>query len=89
MKVWSHVSISDLAALYTTLTEKALANEAPYGKSGYYFPESGEHSWKEVAEEIAKALELKEASAFESIQVAGDVLIGGSAFLAALAWGSK
>lgn len=87
--------------MFTSVVEKALKNEAPSGKTGYYFPETGEHSFKELAAEIANVLAARQKekgdvflesvapSSFESDQVAGDLLAGGNVVFAGIGWGSK
>ncbi|PWN49211.1 NAD dependent epimerase/dehydratase family protein [Violaceomyces palustris] len=60
--VWNHIHISDLTPLFSLILSKALKGEdaAPdgafqSGKKGIYFAQSGEHTWLEVAQGIAKA----------------------------------
>lgn len=75
-------------------------NEAPSGKSGYYFPENGEHEWKDFSERLAKALAARsdvvlkstDVTSFESDEVAGQMLLGPfpmAGVFAAIGWGSK
>lgn len=60
--LWSHVHVHDLSALYLRLVENAAAGgslaewpgkPALWGKEGYFFAESGEHVWGEVAGWVA------------------------------------
>lgn len=51
-----HVHVADLASLFETVLAQALVDEKlPTGRNGFFFSESGEHTWAEVAELIAKA----------------------------------
>ncbi|KAL2789365.1 hypothetical protein BJX66DRAFT_326440 [Aspergillus keveii] len=55
---WSHVHIADLAPLYGILLRGVLEGDQrglAYGKRGIYFAETGEHTWLEVAEGVARA----------------------------------
>ncbi|PQE24605.1 hypothetical protein CJF31_00011247 [Rutstroemia sp. NJR-2017a BVV2] len=57
--VWSHVHVQDLAELYKILftkvfIEKAGEDQVPSGRKGIYFAETGEASWRSVAEEVGK-----------------------------------
>lgn len=50
-----HVHVCDLASLIETVLVRALSDPSlPAGKRGYFFAETGRHSWKEVASRIAK-----------------------------------
>ena len=50
-----NVHVEDLAHLYEGMTRALLAGEKlPSGKEGIYFCETGTHTWREVAEGIAK-----------------------------------
>lgn len=52
----NHIHIVDLAHLFETFLGRILEGKnVPHGKSGIFFAENGEHSWKEVGEGIAKA----------------------------------
>jgi nucleoside-diphosphate-sugar epimerase len=63
---WSHVHIADLAPLYGVLLRGVLRGEERerdsgrggglvYGPRGIYFAETGEHTWLELAEGVARA----------------------------------
>jgi len=53
--IWNHVHIEDLVFLYEIILNKVISGEAiPEGKKGIYFAETGEHSWWEFADIIAK-----------------------------------
>ncbi|KAG0645403.1 hypothetical protein D0Z07_8971 [Hyphodiscus hymeniophilus] len=55
--VWDHVHITDLTALYQLLLLKILAHEeVPTGERGVLFSGTGRFSWRELSENIAKAL---------------------------------
>ncbi|KFZ19993.1 hypothetical protein V501_00362 [Pseudogymnoascus sp. VKM F-4519 (FW-2642)] len=54
--IWNHVHILDLAPLYTLILHSFLTKSPiPSGKPGIYFAETGEHTWLEVSQGIAKA----------------------------------
>ena len=51
-----HVHVVDLASLFELVVARAIADPAlPSGRNGYFFANTGSHSWLEVAEAIAKA----------------------------------
>jgi nucleoside-diphosphate-sugar epimerase len=54
---WTNIHIHDLSKLYLKLVECAVdgGKNASWGIDGYYFAESGEHIWGEVAQAIASA----------------------------------
>ncbi|KAF4446704.1 hypothetical protein F53441_9637 [Fusarium austroafricanum] len=53
--VSDHAHIEDVAALYTLIVEKIVANEkVPFGKEGFFFANAGEQTWLEIAQEIAR-----------------------------------
>ena len=53
---WDHVHISDLAQLYTLILEKAVdGSDIPSGEQAIYFSETGEHTWLQLSQGIAKA----------------------------------
>ncbi|KAL7943990.1 hypothetical protein V8C42DRAFT_94298 [Trichoderma barbatum] len=55
-QVWDHVHIDDVTSVYELLFEKLFAQaDVPFGRKGIYFGGSGRHTWKEVAEGIARA----------------------------------
>ncbi|CAM1501634.1 Fc.00g036180.m01.CDS01 [Cosmosporella sp. VM-42] len=52
---WDHVHIEDLVELYELVLSRLLAgDDLPSNKKGIYFNETGFHSWREIAERIAK-----------------------------------
>ncbi|KFX86130.1 hypothetical protein O988_09752, partial [Pseudogymnoascus sp. VKM F-3808] len=54
--IWDHIHISDLSAAFGLLVEEALkpaGGAATWGSEGYYFVESGEHSWAQLGRDIA------------------------------------
>ena len=54
--VIGHVHVEDLAAQFEAVLARVLADgELPGGKRGFFFSETGEHSWAEVAASVAKA----------------------------------
>lgn len=54
--VWDHIHIDDTTKIYELLLEKLFAKaDVPFGRKGIYFGGSGRHSWKQVAEGIARA----------------------------------
>ncbi|KAH6662798.1 hypothetical protein B0J14DRAFT_610217 [Halenospora varia] len=60
--VWNDVHVDDLAAGYVLLAEQALlpgGGKADWGREGYYFPESGEHSWGDITVFVVKLLRLR------------------------------
>lgn len=53
--IWSRIHIQDLTSLYLLLTQTILSSHPPpSGKTGYYFAENGEQSWKSIAEKIGE-----------------------------------
>lgn len=53
---WNHVHIADLAELYELFLVHILGGPTiPAGEKGIYFSETGEHSWLELSEGIARA----------------------------------
>ncbi|KAK1142352.1 hypothetical protein N8T08_007904 [Aspergillus melleus] len=51
-----HVHVTDLARLFGLLATKVVAGETvPSGRQGYYFTNSGSHTWLDVATLIGKA----------------------------------
>ncbi|KAH7173127.1 uncharacterized protein B0J16DRAFT_389014 [Fusarium flagelliforme] len=54
--VWNYIHINDVSSFYCHLVQLILDNRPlKFGKTGYYFPESGEVSWREISERIAEA----------------------------------
>lgn len=50
-----HVHVADLATLFELVLARAVADPAlPAGRKGYFFANTGRHTWKEVAERIGK-----------------------------------
>jgi len=94
--VWSHVHVQDLAELYKILftkvfIEKAGEDKVPSGRKGIYFAETGEDSWRSVAEEIGKVgkdlgkLETEKLEEID-IQEAANRWTGGSVMYAEAAF---
>lgn len=91
--------MQDLAELYKILftkvfIEKAGEEEVPSGEKGIYFAETGEASWKSIAEEIGKIgkdLGKLETEKLQEIglQEAADRWTGGSVMYAEAAYLSK
>ena len=55
--IWSRIHIQDLTSLYLLLTQSTLSSHhhpPPSVKTGYYFAENGEQSWKRIAEKIGE-----------------------------------
>ncbi|KAL5613017.1 hypothetical protein FOVSG1_002080 [Fusarium oxysporum f. sp. vasinfectum] len=51
-----HVHVTDLAALFKVVLINAINNPSlPAGRRGYFFANTGCHSWLEVARRLAKA----------------------------------
>lgn len=53
---WRNVHIQDLSVVYLRLVEEATKPDgggATWGSEGYYFAESGEHYWGDVAQAVA------------------------------------
>ncbi|KAI9035508.1 NAD(P)-binding protein [Aspergillus affinis] len=54
--VWDYVHVVDLAGLFELLVGRILRGEpVSTGRQGFYFAETQRHSWKHLAEGIAKA----------------------------------
>ncbi|KAH8422245.1 uncharacterized protein LDX57_000003 [Aspergillus melleus] len=54
--VWDYVHVVDLAELFELLVARILRGEpVSTGRQGFYFAETEKHSWKHLAEGIAKA----------------------------------
>lgn len=67
--VWNYVHIEDLTVLWEQLLLKVVQGEAiPQGEEGIYFSETGEFTWRSLAELIGKA--GKELGKLESAEVA-------------------
>ncbi|KAJ5548489.1 hypothetical protein N7513_005723 [Penicillium frequentans] len=68
--IWDHIYIGDLAKACVLLIEEALkpqGGSSQWGSEGYYFVESGEIAWKDVAEKISSI--TKELGQIESADV--------------------
>ncbi|KHN98994.1 NAD dependent epimerase/dehydratase family protein [Metarhizium album ARSEF 1941] len=82
--IWNHVHILDLAPLYTLILQGILSNEQeiPHGRKGFFFAETGEHTWLEVSQGIANACfarDLCSTTEVKSIGLAEAAsIIGGS-----------
>lgn len=65
---WDHVHMEDLAKLYELVLSRILkGDELPSNRKGIYFSETGNHTWREVSERIAKT--GKEAGFLSSDEV--------------------
>ncbi|KAK3063982.1 hypothetical protein LTS18_011196 [Coniosporium uncinatum] len=53
---WASIHVHDLSKMYMRLVEEAAAGggKATYNEDGYYFTESAEFVWKDMAENVAK-----------------------------------
>ncbi|KXS19965.1 NAD(P)-binding protein [Gonapodya prolifera JEL478] len=72
---WSNVHISDLAPLYLTILDHALSHpqpSIPHPFEGYFFAETGEHSWGEAVAEIGRVLKRKGVIASEEAGTFGE-----------------
>lgn len=95
--VWDYVHVVDLAELFELLVSKILRGETsnlPSGKKGIYFANTLRHSWKELAEGIAKS--CYEAGRFGSpktqslsLKEAADIYTGGNEYIAEVGLASK
>ncbi|KAM5349395.1 hypothetical protein ACJ41O_005900 [Fusarium nematophilum] len=70
--IWNSVHVHDLSNLFLKLVESAAegGGQADWGVKGFYFAESGDFSWRAVAERIA--LEAKDRGLVKSLEV-GDL----------------
>jgi nucleoside-diphosphate-sugar epimerase len=62
--IWDNIHITDLAEAYNVLTEEALkpnGGKSSWGKEGYYFTPSAEHTWKDISTTVAKIAHAKGA----------------------------
>ena len=93
--IWDHVHVEDLALLYEILVVKILAEEEnSSGKKGIYFSESGQHTWRDVAEGIAHAmyaagLSKTQAARSVSLEEGAERWAGGNSKFAELGFASK
>ena len=93
--IWDHVHVEDLAVLYEVLMVKILAGEeTSSGKKGIYFSESGQHTWREVAEGIAHAMYAAGLSKTKdvrsmSLEQGAERWAGGNSKFAELGFASK
>lgn len=95
--VWDYVHVVDLAKLFELLVAKILKGETDklaFGRKGIYFANSLRHSWKELAEGIAKS--CYEAGRFESpktqsitLKEAANIYTGGDEYIAEVGLASK
>lgn len=53
--IWGHAHVVDLAELSELLVTILKGKTVPTGRQGIYFAETQRHSWKDLAEAIAKA----------------------------------
>lgn len=95
--VWDYVHVVDLAKLFELLVAKILKGETDilvFGKRGIYFANTLRHSWKELAEGIAKS--CYEAGRFVSpktqsltLKEAAIMYTGGDEYIAEVGLASK
>lgn len=93
--IWDDVHILDLAVFYELLIGKILKNEnVPTGPKPFFFIQSIRHSWKELAEGIARAgvkngaLKVAETQSIGLSQAASKYT-GGDVYLAEIGVASK
>ncbi|KAG7903868.1 hypothetical protein KL935_000007 [Ogataea polymorpha] len=88
---WSHVHIDDLAALYTLIVKKFVAEESfPSGYKGYYFAADGTpHVWKDVSVAVSKSLVAKKLLSNQRIDQLSPEEVEKQFGLPALFWGSN
>ncbi|KAJ5735851.1 uncharacterized protein N7483_000976 [Penicillium malachiteum] len=73
--IWDHIYVGDVAKACIVLIEEALkpnGGSAQWGPEGYYFVESGEFAWKDIAAkitEIAKDLGKIESAEVDELSV--------------------
>ncbi|KAF9762312.1 hypothetical protein IL306_003459 [Fusarium sp. DS 682] len=54
-QVWNYIHINDVSSFYCHLVQLILDNRPlHFGKTGYYFIESGQVSWRDISERIAE-----------------------------------
>ncbi|EXJ72304.1 uncharacterized protein A1O5_04808 [Cladophialophora psammophila CBS 110553] len=93
--IWDHAHIQDMACFYETVVTKILdGQDIPSGKDGIYFIESGEHTWREIAERVAEAgvaLGALQTTELQTLDLQGsrDTLGGGWGLIAEIGWASK
>ena len=93
--IWDHVHVEDVAMLYEILVVKILAEEElSSGKKGIYFSESGQHTWRELAEELAIVMLVVVHLATDAVRSMGleegaEKWTGGNLQLAELRFASK
>jgi nucleoside-diphosphate-sugar epimerase len=95
--IWDYVHVVDLAELFELNVAKILRGETenlPSGKKGIYFANTLRHSWKELAEGIAKS--CYKAGGFESpktqaltLEEAADIYTGRDEHIAEVGLASK
>ncbi|KAE8444805.1 hypothetical protein EG329_014265 [Mollisiaceae sp. DMI_Dod_QoI] len=93
--IWDHVHIKDVAGCYEFILNAILeGREVPSGKEGIFFVETGEHSWRELAERIADAgveigaLQTREVREL-GLDEATEVLGRGWRLIAEIGWASN
>jgi len=93
--IWNHVHIEDLVRLYELVLHKVISGESiPEGKKGFYFSATGEQSWWELVDIIAKAgysvgVSKQEKPKEVSLEEGAKRLAGGDVQLAELAFASN
>ena len=93
--IWDHVHVEDVAMLYEVLVVKILASEEiSSGKEGIYFSETGQHTWRELAEGVAHAmyaagLSKTQAVRNMSLEEGAERWTGGNSLFVELGFASK
>jgi nucleoside-diphosphate-sugar epimerase len=95
--IWDYVHVVDLAGIFELFVVKILRGDTEklrFGRNGIYFTRTLRHSWKELAESIAKS--CYEAGRFESpktqslsLKEAADIYTGGDEHIAEVGLASK
>ncbi|KAJ5999777.1 hypothetical protein N7481_000186 [Penicillium waksmanii] len=93
--IWDHVHIQDVGRCYEIILNRVLTDDhVPSGKSGIFFVESGEHTWRQLSQMIADAGVALGALKSNDLQPLSlpeaKVLLGkGWGLIAEIGWGSN
>jgi len=93
--IWSHVALEDVVDLFKRLVDGIVSGKATSGKQGYYYTESGEHTWKELAEHIGDELHKKGltkapgATSYPDHPTAANEICGGSEWFLGIGFASN
>ncbi|KAL8703902.1 MAG: hypothetical protein Q9201_002914 [Fulgogasparrea decipioides] len=95
--VWNHVHIEDLAALYEIFVAKIVAGDDKdliAGERGIYFSETGNHTWRDIAEGLGYALRVSGVTETEqarslSVEEAAVMWASGDQQMAEVSFASK